>query len=1458
MPRPRKRAASPAHQEEEVEEMDQETTQPLAFDEPITWKAGRQIPVSDLLPRLKTLAQELAQIEQQDADRESLVPKAQDLANAQLLGHKDKGVRAWTMLCIVNMFRLLAPNAPYKGGQLKQIFDIFISIIIPALASPSDPYFQQYFQVLVSLTTVKSIVLLADIPGADHLVLTLFSNCFDVLAGNIKGSDVEQLPKNIEYHMTNMLCILVDECGSDLSSDVVDVVLAQFLRADPNSLAQGKKGDILASVESREVSPAYNMARAICNTCGETMDRAVANYFTSVLIDASESGAMDKPQKAKGKKRTRAESEDESDDGLLTPPAETDLREVEKAHRLLRELWRSSPEVVRSVIPSMESEVSAENVQIRTMAVQTVGDMIAGVGAAGPPPPPILDPAALPSQSLEEGRWNQVQHHNVLLTPYAPHAFASVHPQSYQAFFDRHRDKSAQVRAAWATAAGRIIATSGGGKGLDSEQESQLLRHLTNMLVDQDEKVRLAAVQVLAEFDFKAVVEKLGSNGSVDTASSLLYNLADRVKDRKHQVRVAAMAILGRIWGVASGAIADGSERVRELLGGVPSKILNTMYSNDPEIKTLVQRVLYESLLPISYPPIKPKPQNMSDSQRIANSQGDAEISIDPDFIRAERILVLVRDLDDRAKKVLFALLGQQTNLAKYVEEYLKICIEMGGNLEDDNEQANKKRLDTFINALSKTAADPAIAIDHLRNFAKLKDRRNYQLIRFCYSPESDYRKIVKATKELTKRIIDGPSSSNNLLETLIPIVHSVSILVYNRSHVPAIMDFSRTDEKGLGSAAHEVLKEIAAKAPQVFKVHVHDLCETLKKQAPTENSANDAGAVSTLKACAGFARKFPNEMPKDRNFCEAMASFAMFGSPPDASKHAVTVLLASANKKEMYIKQLLKYCIEEFEMDSDHALSKLATLSQLKLVAASETEDYDEKIMAIGADKILAVSTPADDTDPEWTNEIEDNLNAKLWALKILVNSLRGMDTSGDVQDAIDRAAPSADKVYRLLNTLIEHDGELSQSQGTAAHYKSRLRLTAAIQLLKLSCNPIFDRLFNPRDFNRLAKIAQDPLPEVRSGFAQALKKYLGQGKLPARFYGFVFLYAFEPSKPVKDATMTWLKGRASFFARLKEPVMENVFARFLSLLAHHQDFSPEPEDLEEFVEYIMFYLKCVGTEENAPVIYNVTQRLKSVQDGIDPSMSENLYIISDIAEATVRYFQEAQRWSLQLYPGKARLPSSIFATLPSHAMAQEISEKRYAPIEALEAVEELVKASLKSKKRKSEAVSTQAAKKSKSASTTEPKKAAVRKTSKSKKATKKRASEATPSSDLRKSSRHASGVKNYADYESDDQDEEMEDWQAVDEEEETVKSAEIEEDEDDDESDQQENKENISSVTPPISTPQTGRKVSTSKKKKATSPSKPPARKGSRVLPSRTRSLRRGKQNVEVDPELSDAPSE
>lgn len=522
---------------------------------------------------------------------------------------------------------------------------------------------------------------------------------------------------------------------------------------------------------------------------------------------------------------------------------------------------------------------------------------------------------------------------------------------------------------------------------------------------------------------------------------------------------------------------------------------------------------------------------------------------------------------------------------------------------------------------------------------------------------------------------------------------------------MPGIIDYSQSDDKSLAVIAHEILQEISSKTPQVLKAHVQAICRSLQDEAPSAKKPNHPDAIENLKACASFASKFVEEIPRDRKFIQAMTSFALFGSPPQAAKYAVSIIMTTSDKKELLAKDLVKKCVDGFTYDGPGFLSRLATLSQLVLLAPNEADEESDAVVDIAIQQILLqVRTSTNSSESYmWSPTENAECEAKCWALKILVNRVRShtpLETLADV------AAP----VYELLSALLTKNGEICPQKNTPPGHKPRLRLLAALLLLKLCTKKTHDNLLTPTEFNNLTLVAIDSEMPVRSGFLTRLKKYLNRQRLPQRFYTIPFLYAFEPNSGLKSETATWIRNQAAFFSNLKSQsaippqtkrasiTLESVFARLISLLAHHPDYSSIPELLVDFGRFFIFYLQNVATEKNISLIYHIAQRVKQYRDAISPhadleasALDLNLYHLSDLAQLTIRKYEESHSWVIQILPAKIRLPSSLFVEIKSHDEAQQVAERNHLPEGIEEEIESLVRASIRAaratgKKRKSE----------------------------------------------------------------------------------------------------------------------------------------------------------------------------
>ncbi|CAK7264805.1 Sister chromatid cohesion protein pds5 [Sporothrix epigloea] len=1252
----------------------------LRYSEPLSWRPGKPITTEELIRRLRALSRELSELDQETLDTDSLAKVARELAAHNLLNHKDKGVKAFAAACLVDILCLCAPNAPFTQTQLKDVFGLFITFILPALQDPSNTYDAQHKYVLHSLAEVRSIVLLNDLDNSESLQLQLYSSLFDAISApkNVVGG---RLPMDVEHDISDVLISLIEE-GPNVPPKVVDVIMAQFLRAAAPGALRDKgvpDKDELDRYQStlllKEEPPAYQMAKLICQTCADKMTRSVAQYFSDVIIDFSgvgggkNAGSSSRPVGKGGK----ASDDEEEDDEGLHGPSESDLREMKKAHLLLRELWRAAPQVLSNVVPQLEAELSADNVYLRKLATETLGDMIAGIGAAGPPPLPTIDPSVYPPYRLTDDLAAPASD-SILTTPSSPHSFAQSHPHVYQSFINRKNDKSALIRTAWVTAAGFILSTSAGGIGLSRDEETVLVLGLKDKLTDSDEKVRLASVKAIEAFSFRDVIAKLAPYGGVSKEGSVLSNLADRCRDRKSHVRVEAMALLGKLWAAATGELAAGDEAVTAALGGVPTRIFSTIYANDLELNLLVDRIAYEYLVPLSYPAVKKV-------QKVAGGRGNqqkaaAADGIDTDATRAERILLLVRSLEIGAKRAFFSLQSRQPQFSKIVDGLLKQCEAYNGGVGEDGKKAAAS-VEKSIQYLSQFFPDAAKVRADLQRFAKLNDRRSYQLIRFVIGAEYDFTTMYRALKELVKRV--QATNSSTILDTLLPLLYRSGCIMFNRSHLTTIMEYSKGGHDDMAAIANEMLKEVSQRNPGLFKTTIGELCKELATHAPTENRENDTVLIDSLKACSSYAAKYPTEVPRDRKFVQAWINFAVYGRPEKAAKYAVNILLATKDEKSMVsATELAQKVTKDYEFDSPRFLNKLVTVSQLALFAPSVIADVEDDLRKQAMDILRTVRTPASASDPDWAvdADLDDEGKAKVLCLKFLVQQLIG------TRD-VDEANKDAKNVIRFLVKFVAQDGEASKSKDTPKHHKARLRLAAAQSILKICASRHFDEMLSPSDFNTVSLVTQDPQPQVRRGFVEKLQKYLVTGKLRPRFYTIIFLAAFEPVAEFRAQIETWIRSRARYFIEAKQNVLEGVIARLISLLAHHPDYSPDRDDLVDHARYIVFYLSNVATESNLGLINKYAERVKQTLDGIDAEKSENLYVLSDLTQATIRKFQQRRGWIFESYADKVGVPQGLYLPLPSHDVALEIARKQYIPEGIEDSLDDLLRAAERKKVR-------------------------------------------------------------------------------------------------------------------------------------------------------------------------------
>ncbi|KAJ1650032.1 Sister chromatid cohesion protein pds5 [Dispira simplex] len=312
------------------------TLQQLKFRQRIIPEGRKAIPVSELVKRLKTLHTELAEMDQEAINVHSLDRVTEDLLSPSLCTHKDNGVRIHTACCIADLMRLYAPEAPYDEGQLRRIFEFFLSQL-GRLGQTDDPLFPLYFYLLESLSTVKSVVLVVDLAQPEELITDFFRLFFDIIQPSQS--------RNMQLCMVDILIQLVEE-STTVPQEVVDILLAQFLKK--RQLAN---------------PAAYQLACDLCNAATDRLQKYVCQYFTDVIVTASRQGGVQ--SKAPGE-----------------APGSGQLNDLKTAHYLIKEINRTCPGLLLNVIPQLEEELTLDDVHLRTLATSVLGDMIAERGHA--------------------------------------------------------------------------------------------------------------------------------------------------------------------------------------------------------------------------------------------------------------------------------------------------------------------------------------------------------------------------------------------------------------------------------------------------------------------------------------------------------------------------------------------------------------------------------------------------------------------------------------------------------------------------------------------------------------------------------------------------------------------------------------------------------------------------------------------------------------------------------------------------------------------------------------------------------------------------------------------------------------------------------------------------------------------------------------------------------------------
>ncbi|KAK4699468.1 sister chromatid cohesion protein PDS5, partial [Phenoliferia sp. Uapishka_3] len=1154
---------------------------------------GKGLASSEILKRLKALHLELADLDQELIDTTSLDTVAKELIAPFLLLHKEKGVKAYLACCLVDVLRLYAPEAPYTGAELKDLFQ-FIIRQLKHLTTASEPHFSEYFYVVESLSNVKSIVIICDLESGDELMADLFKQCFDVITRvlfppfslDAFHSDLlifpslhsPQSPKNVQISIADILSQLVEEV-SQLSSEVVDCLLAQFL---PKNVKTNQS--------------AYLLAVEVCKASADKLQRYVCQYFaetiTSTINGAKESEDEDTDTDggggAGGKRGKGGNTVEQLPTGFVM------------AHSLIKQINRSVPTLLLNVIPQLEEELGADKPAYRKLAAETLG--------------------AMSGEKAGQGD------------------LALKYPTAWRGFLGRSKDKVSSVRMAVVESLPKIWTEH-------PELASDIEAVMTTLLLDTDDKVRIAACTAFEVLDFETT--------STHVSKTMLVSLGSRCLDTKPAIRNVAFNTLGHLYHLAFPEIESRDEHATEHYGWIPGQFMDALRNPQPAIQNLINTKVLEFIVPF------PK-KDEEEAQWV------------------DRLLLVMQHLEPEQREALLHLTHLQDPKPGPFESFISACEANNGGVIDKDEDATKALLKHCTKAV---ASDQQKAGEDLIKFAKANEKQLYKLLRAMLDPQLDLKTQLKSWKDCTRRL---EQISSTIVETFNHCLRRNAYLINNRSSISTLLARVKSPPSGpdgaaISAVAAMILSFVSKRRPALYKTHVAELTKSLGDGSPEQLVSVALHALSRL------AKTDRSALP-DKKLSERAKHFARSGTPLQAKQAATIVALDTARPGSA--DDLVEYLADALaDASEDELIPKLSALNRLARYAPSSFENKSEQITTSALEILTRGTVPGevlDDDEALWVSEedMDDVTKARILAVKILTSRCLGYD------DDDESAAKASVPVFQLLWPLLQARDD-RHSPPVASH----LRLVSALSILKLASSDKFMREIMKK-FDVLARVAQDTCYEVRSAFVNKLGTLMRNRIVKSpRFNMVFFMVAHDPELDVIQAAESFIKSRMAgctirrfsiIISKLNavltyEPTpvrrqteWEHPFVRLIHLLAHHPDFSgdeDDEDDLKLMAKYIQMYVSLVVNKENIPFIYHITVKLKQIQDSESRDFDKKLYILSELSQHLLNRAAANNQWPIPTHPKDVPMPADIFRGLTT-AKATEVVKKNYLSAEILSKV--------------------------------------------------------------------------------------------------------------------------------------------------------------------------------------------
>jgi sister-chromatid-cohesion protein PDS5 len=890
-------------------------------------------------------------------------------------------------------------------------------------------------------------------------------------------------------------------------------------------------------------------------------------------------------------------------------------------------LHSCAPGILVNVIPQLEEELRAEDAKLRQLATRTLGGL-------------FCEQARKSSQDLTG---------------------LPMYKSAFEAWLRRAWDRVSSVRVTWIESTLGML-SSNGPSGL------RVGSILEQKATDSDERVRLAVIKAIADLGITSL------RGDVPMA--LLHSAGERILDKKHAVRLAALHAVGRAYSLAYATFSDDDQAAFAPFSWIPGAICGALFAdNDKGLRSAAAVTIGEHILPL--------PTATDDEGILAWST---------------RLLLVLDQLNDEqlsAFATLSGIQGRRICLSRFVETCRRFN---GGTVDEAQEEEIKRTLLREMAILAANFHDQVKAGHDLHAFAQKNDDRAYKLLMAIVDPCLGLRDVAKAYGELQRRW-----GAEKYGSTMLALTTMASCFLVNTSAIPMLFDAVSSEVEERRKKASLLLGLTASHRPELLKAHV----DLLKSSVTSDVPSSEAQQAMALRLLAGLKSKahLQGGSELEDAHLRGVEKLMQNAKHEDVLKYGAKLLslIASDITTASYATafHIAEGLCERFkeEMSSqvfEKVNANLIALRQIAKHAREVIAQHGDSITIQLLEEILleplsdpTIAVVEDDNEEVETSKdwIEDTnmgstLKVRLSALRFLVARASAYANHDDVERY---TVPTLRALLTCLTTGELGAGLCGEHDGA----KARLRCEAACLLLKLARKSSCDRLIGVTDLQLLSQVFQDPVWQVRHILLRKWLKYflVRSSHLPPRYYILGFMVAFDPEEESRSMVRN---ACAKLLSAMKPELRLRYFdiglARLIHLLNHHPDFEssvPKEGDvpleiLEEIAPYLEFYLSSCANRENLACLSHIAARCKGMRDMADEASagtaqddgtaSKGIHTLSDLCICLLKRRAEGLGVVVESWQGHVALPRDLFVPYVSREEQNKVLKRSYLTDEAME----------------------------------------------------------------------------------------------------------------------------------------------------------------------------------------------